>query len=91
MGMVKKNHKGNWGMREDFAYHLGNFVPYITQMRRLAPKEERFKEDLLVNWLNWVSPIGLRQRDYRAGRGTAYARQRESSQERRRMISLENL
>ena len=50
MGMVKKNHKGNWGMREDFAYHLGNFVPYITQMRRLAPH-------LLLNWLNWISPI----------------------------------
>lgn len=91
MGMVKKNHKGQWGMREDFAYHLGNFVPYITQMRRLAPKEERFKEDLLLNWLNWISPIGMRERDWRAGRGTAYARQRDRSEDRRRMISLENL
>ena len=91
MGMVKKNHKGNWGMREDFAYHLGNFVPYITQMRRLLPKEERFKEDLLLNWLNWISPIGMRERDWRAGRGTAYARQRDRSEDRRRMISLENL
>ena len=90
-GMVKKNHKGKWGMREDFAYHLGNFVPYITQMRRLLPKEERFKEDLLLNWLNWISPIGMRERDWRAGRGTAYARQREGSQDRRRMISLESL
>jgi hypothetical protein len=91
MGMVKKNHRGEWGMREDFAYHLGNFVPYITQMRRLAPKEERFKEDLLLNWLNWISPIGMRERDWRAGRGTAYARQRDRSEDRRRMISLENL
>jgi len=91
MGMVKKNHKGEWGMREDFAYHLGNFVPYVTQMRRLVPKEERFKEDLLLNWLNWISPIGMRGRDWRAGRGTEYARQRDRSEDRRRMISLENL
>ena len=78
-------------MREDFAYHLGNFVPYVTQMRRLVPKEERFKEDLLLNWLNWISPIGMRGRDWRAGRGTEYARQRDRSEDRRRMISLENL
>ena len=78
-------------MREDFAYHLGNFVPYITQMRRLLPKEERFKEDLLLNWLNWISPIGLRERDLRAGRGTHIARQRDWSREAGQRASLENL
>lgn len=58
--LVAKNTRGKYGIRESTVYSLQSFIPYIAQVRRMLPREERYKDKVLSSWLSWILPIGYR-------------------------------
>ena len=58
--MVARNSRGEYGIRENAAYALQNFLPYLAQFRRLVPREDRYKAKTTAAWLSWLMPIGFR-------------------------------
>jgi hypothetical protein len=91
--LVAKNSRGQYGIRENALYGLGTFVPLVSQMRRLFPREERYKDEdkLFSAWLSWVMPIGIRRQGPRDTRGARMQRQRERSMSRSERRSLERI
>jgi hypothetical protein len=91
--LVAKNSRGQYGMRENVLYGLGTFVPLVSQMRRLFPREERYKDQdkLFSAWLSWIMPIGIRRQGRRDTRGERGARQRERSMSTSERRSLERI
>ena len=91
--MVAKNSRGKYGIRENVLYGLGTFVPYLSQARRLIPREDRYKDDdkLFSAWLSWAMPIGIRRQGPRDTRGARMQRDRERSMSRSEIRSLERI
>jgi len=91
--LVAKNSRGQYGIRENALYGLGTFVPLVSQMRRLIPREERYKDEdkLFSAWLSWVMPIGIRRQGPRDTRGARFQRDRDRSMSRSERRSLERI
>ena len=91
--LVAKNSRGQYGIRENALYGLGTFVPYLSQVRRLFPREERYKDNdkLFSAWLSWLMPIGIRRQGPRDTRGARMQRQRERSMSASERRSLERI
>ena len=91
--LVAKNSRGQYGIRENALYGLGTFVPLVSQMRRLIPREDRYKDDdkLFSAWLSWIMPIGIRRQGPRDTRGARFQRDRERSMSRSERRSLERI
>ncbi len=88
---VAKNHRGEYRIQESAAYALQNFIPYLAQLRRLVPREERYKAKTTSAWLSWVMPVGYRDPgtvQYES-KGAHQSRSRERSEDRGMMLSLE--
>jgi len=88
---VAKNSRGEYRIQESAAYALQNFIPYLSQLRRLLPREERYKAKTTSAWLSWIMPIGYRDPgtvQYES-KGAHQARRRERTEDRGMMLSLE--
>ena len=88
---VAKNSRGEYRIQESAAYALQNFIPYLAQLRRLLPREERYKAKTTSAWLSWLMPIGYRDPgtvQYES-KGAHQSRSRERSEDRGMMLSLE--
>ena len=88
---VAKNSRGEYRIQESAAYALQNFIPYLSQFRRLLPREERYKAKTTSAWLSWIMPVGYRDPgtvQYES-KGAHQSRSRERSEDRGLMLSLE--
>jgi hypothetical protein len=57
---VMKNSRGVYGIKEGTLHGLSSFIPYLTVLRRLFPREKRYQDKALTAWISTISPVGYR-------------------------------
>jgi hypothetical protein len=90
---VAKNRRGEYGIKESTLHGLGSFIPYLTLLRRMIPREKRYEDKALTAFIGAIAPIGYRtpktvQRD-RMGERTR--RKIESQEDKARNKSLQRI
>ena len=90
---VAKNRRGEYGIKESTLHGLGSFIPYLTLLRRMIPREKRYEDKALTAFIGAISPVGYRtpktvQRD-RMGERTR--RKIESQEDKARNKSLQRI
>jgi hypothetical protein len=88
LGMAEKNSQGTWLMRDYDLHSMASMAPTLSDIRRLAPTEERYQQRTLSTWMSFMFGLGLRtntkEEQQRTLKALRYEQQAERTEQRRR-------
>ena len=88
LGMAEKNSQGTWLMRDYDLHSVASLSPTLSDIRRLAPTEERYQQRTLSTWMSFLFGLGLRtntkEEQQRTLKALRFEQQAERTEQRRR-------
>ena len=88
LGMAEKNSQGTWLMRDYDLHSMASMAPTLSDIRRLAPTEERYQQRTLSTWMSFMFGLGLRTNtkaeQQRTLKALRFEQQAERTEQRRR-------
>jgi hypothetical protein len=60
LGRAERNADGQWMLKERDAYGLGQYMPLLSQARRVLPSEDRYEDRRWSSMLSYFFGVGTR-------------------------------
>ncbi len=81
LGLAKKNSKGQWAMKDTYAYAVEQFMPVLGRSRKVLPSEKDKQDRWLTTFFSTFLGLGLRTNDPSSQRSKLYKMREEFSKD----------